>query len=98
MSWTFEHNIVYNIFQEVNHSAFKTDWTRVIVSFNNNVYDNPYGTPLLLLLFGIAQPSFSQWQQTEHDNNSVIADPLFAGDMLINVTSLQFNPSVLQQN
>jgi parallel beta-helix repeat protein len=79
-SWTYTRNIVYDTFQGANHSAFKSDAPNVIVSFSNNVYYNTYGTPLL---FGyqLQQTSFAEWQKTGHDNGSVIADPLFAGDV-----------------
>ena len=50
----------------------------VVTPFSNNLYYNPYGTPLL---FGPQQLSFDQWQKTGQDNGSVIADPLFAGDV-----------------
>ncbi|CAF3774388.1 unnamed protein product [Adineta steineri] len=78
LSWTFENNIVYDTFQGSNHSAFKSDAPDVRVSFNNNVYYNPYNTPLL---FGIQQTSFIEWQKTGQDNSSIIADPLFTGDV-----------------
>jgi hypothetical protein len=70
-------NIVYDTFQGTNHSAVKIG-PRAIAPFNNNVYYNPYGTPLL---FGLQQTSFAEWQEMGQDNNSVIADPLFAGDV-----------------
>jgi parallel beta-helix repeat protein len=78
LSWTFTRNIVYDTFQGSNHSVFKSDAANVSVSFSNNVYFNPYSTPLL---FGIQQTSFAEWQQTGQDNSSVIADPLFVGDV-----------------
>ncbi|CAF1108120.1 unnamed protein product [Rotaria sordida] len=78
LSWTFTRNIVYDTFQGSNHSAFTSDAPNVSVSFNNNVYYNPYGTPLL---FGIQQTSLAEWQKTGQDNSSVIADPLFVGDV-----------------
>ncbi|UJR12495.1 hypothetical protein I4U23_016670 [Adineta vaga] len=78
LSWTFTRNIVYDTFQGNNHSAFKSDAADVSVSFSNNVYYNPYDTPLL---FGIQQTSFAEWQKTGQDNGSVIADPLFVGDI-----------------
>ena len=76
-SWTYTRNIVYDTFQGASHSAF-TSATNVIAPFNNNVYFNPYGT---LLLFGSDQTSFAEWQKAGQDNGSVIADPLFAGDV-----------------
>ena len=77
-SWTYTRNIVYDTFQGQSHSAFKSDQQDVRVSFNNNVYYNTQGTPLL---FGVQQVSFGDWQKTGQDNGSVIADPLFAGDV-----------------
>ncbi len=79
-SWTYTQNIVYDTFQGANHSAFKADHPNVDISFTNNVYYNPYGTRLL---FGyqLQQMPFSEWQKTGQDNGSVIADPLFAGDV-----------------
>ena len=76
-SWTYTRNIVYDTFQGTSHSVF-TAAPNVIASFNNNVYFNPYNTSLL---FGADQISFSEWQKTGQDNGSVIADPLFAGDV-----------------
>jgi parallel beta-helix repeat protein len=76
-SLTFTRNIVYDTFQGANHSVYNSDQD-AIAFFNNNVYYNSYGTPLL---FGIQQTSFADWQKTGQDNGSVIADPLFAGDV-----------------
>jgi parallel beta-helix repeat protein len=77
-SWIYTRNIVYDTFQGTNHSAFKSDQANVSISFSNNVYYNTYGTPLL---FGREQISFVDWQKTGQDNGSIIADPLFAGDV-----------------
>ena len=76
-SWTFTRNIVYDTFQGDKHSAYVSD-PMVVAPFSNNLYYNPYGTPLL---FGPQQLPFDQWQSTGQDNGSVIADPLFAGDV-----------------
>ena len=76
-SWTFMHNIVYDTFQGANHSAYKSGPNN-IAFINNNVYYNPYST---LLLFGSQQTSFAEWQKTGQDNGSVIADPMFTGDI-----------------
>ena len=77
-SWTYTRNIVYDIFQGANHSAFTSDQADVRISFSNNVYYNTYATPLL---FGIQQVSLTDWQKTGQDNDSVIANPLFVGDV-----------------
>ena len=79
-SWIYTRNIVYDTFQGANHSAFKSDQPNVRISFSNNVYYNTFKTPLL---FGQLshQVSFDEWQRSGQDNNSVIADPLFAGDV-----------------
>jgi parallel beta-helix repeat protein len=79
-SWTYTRNIVYDTFQGTNHSAFKSDQPNVTVSFSNNVYYNLYGASLLFGHQG-QQMSFADWQKTGQDNGSVIADPLFAGDV-----------------
>ncbi len=76
-SWTFTRNIVYNIFQGTNHSIYDAAPT-TIASFTGNVYYNPYGTQLL---FGSKQMSFDEWQKTGQDRDSIITDPLFAGDV-----------------
>lgn len=76
----YTRNIVYDTFQGANHSAFKYDQPNIRVSFSNNVY---YSASNASLLFGhqSEQVAFSEWQKTGQDNNSVIADPLFAGDV-----------------
>ena len=76
-SWTFTRNIIYDLFQGVNHSVFQSD-PHAIVSFAENVYYNPYSTELL---FGWQHIPFDQWQKSGQDNGSIIADPLFAGDV-----------------
>jgi hypothetical protein len=77
-SLTYTRNIVYDTFQEANHSVVNCYLSNVTVSFNNNVYYNPYGTRLL---FGTHVTSFSDWQKRGQDNDSVIADPLFVGSV-----------------
>ncbi len=76
-SWIFTRNIVYDTFQGAHHSAY-TAQLNVVASFSKNVYYNPYGTRLL---FGSNQTTFEEWQKTGQDNGSVIADPLFTGDV-----------------
>jgi parallel beta-helix repeat protein len=76
-SWTFTRNIIYDTFQGTNHTVFNTV-SGTIAPFNDNIYYNPYGTSLR---FGSELVSFEEWQKTGQDNNSMIADPLFAGDV-----------------
>jgi hypothetical protein len=79
-SWTYTRNIVYDTYQGLSHSAFKYDQPNVRISFSDNLYYNTYNTTLL---FGYQshQLSFADWQKTGQDNGSVIADPLFSGDV-----------------
>ena len=77
VSWTYTRNIVYDTYKGVNKTAYRED-PGVIASFSNNVYFNPYGTTLI---FGSNKTTFDEWQKTGHDNGSVLADPLFAGDV-----------------
>jgi len=76
-SWTYTRNIVYDTYRGVNHSAITLN-DKVIAKFHDNIYHNPYNTSLL---FGGDRLTFAQWQQTGQDNNSVLADPLFVGDV-----------------
>jgi len=76
-SWTFTRNIVYDTYQGSSHIVYNTK-NGTIAPFSNNVYYNPYGTHLL---FGPAHTSFEEWQKTGQDNGSVLADPLFVGDV-----------------
>ncbi len=76
-SWTFTRNIIYDTFQGTNHSVYNSA-PGTIAPFSNNVYYNPYGTSLR---FGSHQTTFEHWQKTGQDNGSVIADPLFVGDV-----------------
>ena len=48
------------------------------VVFGHNLYYSVFNTSLR---FGSQQLSFDQWQKTGQDNGSVIADPLFLGDV-----------------
>jgi len=76
-SWIYTRNIVYDTFRGVNHTAVNLN-PNVIAPFYNNLYYNSYDTQLL---FGPQKTSFAQWQSTGQDNGSVIADPLFVGDV-----------------
>lgn len=77
-SWTYTRNIVYDTYQGSSHSVFKSDQSNIDVLFSANVYYNAYNTSLL---FGLQQMSFADWQKTGQDNGSVIADPLFIGNV-----------------
>ena len=76
-SWTYTSNIVYDTYRGANHSAVMLP-RNVIASFDNNIYYNPYGVSLT---FGSNQTTFADWQKTGQDNHSLIADPLFIGDV-----------------
>jgi len=76
-TWTLTRNIIYYTFQGTNHSVYHA-LIPTIALFDKNVYYNPYSTALL---FGMQQISFEEWQKTGQDNDSVIADPLFVGDV-----------------
>jgi len=77
-SWTFTRNIVYSIYQGASHSAFKADKPNSTIVSDENVYYNPYNTSFV---FGDRELSFTEWQKTGQDKKSVIADPLFVGDV-----------------
>lgn len=76
-SWIFTRNIVYDLYQGANHSVFQSNPFANTI-FTDNVYYNPYNSKLL---FGWQQMPFDQWQKTGQDNDSVLADPLFTGDV-----------------
>ena len=77
-SWIYTRNIVYDLFNGSTHSGYTASQPNIKIAFSDNLYYNPYGTRLL---FGIGQVSFADWQKTGQDNGSVIADPMFAGDV-----------------
>ena len=76
-SWTFTRNIIYDIFQGTNHTVFTSD-PMANISFANNVYYSLYN---ISLLFGWQKLSFEEWQKTGQDNGSIVANPLFGGDV-----------------
>ena len=70
-------DIIYDTYIGINHTVYHA-LTPTIAQFDNNVYYNPFGA---LLLLGTQRIAFEEWQKTGQDNNSVIADPLFADDV-----------------
>ena len=76
-TWTLTQNIIYDTYNGINHTVYHA-LTPTIAEFDRNVYYNPFGARLL---FGTQGIPFEEWQKTGQDNNSVIADPLFAGDV-----------------
>ena len=77
-SWSFSRNIVYDTSTAANRSAYMAE-QGTIAPFDRNVYFNP--NPSTRLLFGPNQTAFANWQKTGQDVHSVVADPLFAGDV-----------------
>ena len=77
ISWTFAHNVIYDSIPTANHSVFSSQ-VGVIAPANDNVFYNTKGAAML---FGAPSVSFAQWQRSGHEANSLIADPLFAGDV-----------------
>ena len=76
-SWTCTRNIIFDTYQGINAIAYKAD-PGVNASFNDNVYFSAHGAPLL---FASNLSSFADWQKTGQDKDSVVADPLFIGDV-----------------
>jgi len=69
LSFTFENNIVY----WDKGPLLSGRWTEVNIVMDKNCYWNTSGEPIKP-----AGLTFEQWQQKGHDQNSIIADPLFA--------------------
>jgi len=69
LSFTFENNIVY----WDKGSLLSGRWTEVNIVMDRNCYWNTSGEPIKP-----AGLTFEQWQQKGYDQNSIIADPLFA--------------------
>ena len=80
ISWTFAHNIVYDLQQAPAHPTFASQ-VGVQAPFNDNVWWNPYNASSMR--FGAPLVTFAEWQKQGHDANSVVADPLFAGDVKV---------------
>ncbi len=75
-SWIYIGNIIFDTFKGESHLAYTAD-TNATTSFNNNIYFNSYGTPLL---FGPNQ-TFVEWQKSGSHSASAITDPLFMNDV-----------------
>ncbi len=69
LSFTFENNIVY----WDKGPLLSGRWTEVNVVMDKNCFWNTSGEPIKP-----AGLTFGQWQQKGRDQNSIIADPLFA--------------------
>jgi len=69
LSFTFENNIVY----WNKGPVMSGPWTKVKTVMDKNCYWNASDEAIKP-----AGMTFEQWQQTGHDQNSIIADPLFA--------------------
>lgn len=78
LSFTFLHNIVYDLVAESGRWIFQVQapdpFSSPYVIVDYNCYYNIYGN---LLIFGLGRLIFSEWQETNHDFNSFILDPLF---------------------
>ncbi len=59
LSWTFTHNIVYDIFQETNHSVFKSDATNASVSLLVTVF----------IIIHIILHSYSEYNKSHFQND-----------------------------
>ncbi|CAF1531086.1 unnamed protein product, partial [Rotaria sordida] len=78
LSFTFRHNIIYDIVNESGRWIFQVQapdpFSSPFVIMDYNCYFNTYGN---MMIFGLGRLVFSEWQETNHDMNSFITDPLF---------------------
>ncbi|CAF1058114.1 unnamed protein product [Rotaria sp. Silwood1] len=78
LSFTFRHNIIYDIVNESGRWIFQVQapdpFSAPFVIMDYNCYFNVYGN---MMIFGLGRLVFSEWQETNHDINSYITDPLF---------------------
>jgi hypothetical protein len=78
LSFTFRRNIIYDIVNDSGHWIFQVQapdpFSSPFVIMDYNCYFNLYGN---MLIFGLGRLVFSEWQETSHDMNSFITDPLF---------------------
>ncbi|MCC7336695.1 MAG: right-handed parallel beta-helix repeat-containing protein [Pirellulaceae bacterium] len=68
LSFTFEHNIVY----WKTGALFGGPWNKIQAKVDNNCYFNAAGDD-----FTFAGMDRAAWQELGHDENSLIADPMF---------------------
>lgn len=78
LSFTFVHNIVYDLGNDSGRWIFQVQapdpFSAPYVILDYNCYFNIYGN---MLIFGLGRLVFSEWQETGHDDESLITDPLF---------------------
>jgi hypothetical protein len=78
LSFTFRHNIIYDIVNVSGRWIFQVQapdpFSAPFVIMDYNCYFNIYGN---MMIFGLGRLVFSEWQDTNHDMNSFITDPLF---------------------
>lgn len=78
LSFTFRHNIIYDIVNESGRWIFQVQapdpFSSPFVIMDYNCYFNIYQ---VMMIFGLGRLVFSEWQETSHDMNSFITDPLF---------------------
>jgi hypothetical protein len=78
LSFTFQHNIIYDIVNVSGRWIFQAQapdpFSSAYVIMDYNCYFSIYGA---MMIFGSGRLVFSEWQETNHDMNSFITDPLF---------------------
>ncbi|UJR10803.1 hypothetical protein I4U23_014991 [Adineta vaga] len=78
LAFTFSNNIIYDIVNTTGRWIFQVQapdpFSAPLVRMNYNCYFNSYGA---MFIFGLGRLVFSEWQETNHDMNSLITDPLF---------------------
>ncbi|CAF1125316.1 unnamed protein product [Adineta ricciae] len=76
--FTFYNNIVYDTVNETGRWIFQVQapdpFSAPYVIMDRNCYYNSFGA---MFIFGLGRLVFSEWQETNHDMNSFIGDPLF---------------------
>lgn len=78
LSFTFRRNIIYDIVNESGRWIFQVQapdpFSSPFVIMDYNCYFNIYQA---MFIFGLGRLVFSEWQETNHDMNSLVTDPLF---------------------